>query len=155
MCTEKAYARPRTRMHSSRMRTARSSGRPGGVSTRHNPPGADPIPGTRHHQDQTPLGAGTPPLPPYQDQAPPPPPGPDPPALLTESQTPVKTLPCPNFVTGGNETFPLHPQYNMLLSSQVTVKMENCNYLYLHFSNVVLTEPSKLYSKGKNHHGNQ
>ena len=25
------------------------------------------------------------------------------PPLLTESQTPVKTLPCPNFVAGGNE----------------------------------------------------
>ena len=36
-----------TRMHSSRMRTTRSSGRPGGgVSprTRHSPPGADPPP---------------------------------------------------------------------------------------------------------------
>ena len=38
---------PKTRMHSSRMRTARSSGRPGGVSTRHTPLGADP-PGSRH-----------------------------------------------------------------------------------------------------------
>ena len=26
----------------------------------------------------------------------------DTPPLLTESQTPVKTLPCPNFVAGGN-----------------------------------------------------
>ena len=86
------------------MRTARSSGRPGGVSTRH-PPGADPPqdqappgpgppwdqapPGTRNPPwEQTPLGPGTPSL----DQAPP---------LLTESQMPVKTLPCPNFVAGG------------------------------------------------------
>ena len=38
-----------TRMHSSRMRTARSSGRPGGggVSTRH-PPGSRPPPRSRH-----------------------------------------------------------------------------------------------------------
>ena len=53
-----------TRMHSSRMRTARSSGRPGRVSTRHppgpdSPPGADPL-GTRHPQA-------------LRDQAPPPP----------------------------------------------------------------------------------
>ena len=26
-----------------------------------------------------------------------------PPPLLTESQMPVKTLPCPNFVAGGNK----------------------------------------------------
>ena len=27
------------------------------------------------------------------------------PPLLTESQTPVKILPCPNFVAGGNNWF--------------------------------------------------
>ena len=55
-----------TRMHSSRMCTARSSSRPEGVSTSH-PPGSRPPP------EQTPLRLGTPlgadPL----DQAPPPP----------------------------------------------------------------------------------
>ena len=40
-------------MHSTRMRTARSSGRPGG-SPPGNPLGADP-PQTRHPQEQTPL----------------------------------------------------------------------------------------------------
>ena len=63
-------------MHSSRMRTARSSGRPGGVSTRH-PPGAG-TPRSRHPPEEAPPGAGTPlPRPgthtPSQDQAPPPP----------------------------------------------------------------------------------
>ena len=64
----------KTRMHSSRMRTARRSSRPGG-----SPPG---LPWSRH----TP--PGTPP-----EQTPPP---------WTESQTPVKIKPCPNFVAGGN-----------------------------------------------------
>ena len=56
-------------MHSSRMRTARSSSRPGGeVYTRHPPwTRHPPIPGTP--RDQAPPGADTP-----QDQAPPPPP---------------------------------------------------------------------------------
>ena len=61
-----------TRMHSSRMHTACSSSRPGGVSTRHPPdqappqdqattPGSRP-PRSRHTpQDQAPLGADTPP----------------------------------------------------------------------------------------------
>ena len=63
-------------MHSSRMRTARSSGRPGGVLHQAHPtPGAEP-PESRHPPktdtpwEQTPPGADTP--------------------LLTESQTPVK-----------------------------------------------------------------
>ena len=61
-------------MHSSRMRTTRSSSRPRVVSTRHTPlgpdtppweqaasppQGADP-PQTRHPPKQTPLGADTP-----------------------------------------------------------------------------------------------
>ena len=54
------------------------------------PPGADTPPGTRH-----PPGADTP-----RDQAPP---REQTPTLLTESQTPVKTLPCPNFVAGSNK----------------------------------------------------
>ena len=48
----------KTRMHSSRMRTARSSGRPGGVFTRHprsRPSRTRHPPGTRY-----PLGPGTP-----------------------------------------------------------------------------------------------
>ena len=48
-----------TRMHSSRIRTARSSSRPGGVSTRHPPRTRPREPGTP--PDQTPLGPGTPP----------------------------------------------------------------------------------------------
>ena len=82
-------------MHSSRMRTARSSGRPGGypqgtpgagtpleqaTPRSRQPPEAD-TPQSRHPPDQTPPGPGIP--------------------LLTESQTPVKTLPCPNFVADG------------------------------------------------------
>ena len=88
-----------TRMHSSRMRTARSSSRPGGPPSgtphpqdqahtpardqplppgnRHHPPGPGTPPWTRHSpleqaplQEQTPLGTGTPPPP---DQAPHPP----------------------------------------------------------------------------------
>ena len=46
----------KTRMHSSRMRTARSSGRPGGISTRHPPGAYPPGPGT-------PPGLGIPPGP--------------------------------------------------------------------------------------------
>ena len=66
------------------MRTARSSGRPGGGGSPPAPPG------TRHPaKEQTP-GPGTPP-------------GPGNPPLWTESQTPVKTLPCLNFVAGGNK----------------------------------------------------
>ena len=42
---------------------------------------------------------GSPPAPPPQEQTPPGRRHPSP--LLTESQTPVKTLPCPNFVAGG------------------------------------------------------
>ena len=98
---------PQTRMHSSRMRTARSSSRPRGVSTRH-PPGTRP-PRSRHPQDQTPhplgpdppFGAGTP-----RDQTPPPPgtrpptpgtrpPGPDPPCGQNSWHTLLKILPCP------------------------------------------------------------
>ena len=59
-------------MHSSGMRTARSSSRPGGVSTRH-PPGPHQTP----PGEGTPLGAGT--LP-----------GPG-----TPRHTPVNILPCP------------------------------------------------------------
>ena len=55
----------------------------------------------------TPPGPGTPPREQTpRDQAPSPrsrAPGPGTPSLLTESQTPVKTLPCPNFVAGGNK----------------------------------------------------
>ena len=58
------------------MRTARSSSRPGGL---HWAPPQDATP-----QEQTP-------------------PGPGPSPVWTESQTPVKTLPCPNFVAGGNK----------------------------------------------------
>ena len=97
-----------TRMHSSRMRTAHSSSRPvgEGVSTRHitprrrhphpreeaplreeaHPPGADPR-------------KEAPPTSPWMEA----PPGRKHPPLLTESQTPVKILPSPNFVAGGNE----------------------------------------------------
>ena len=63
-------------MHSSRMRTARSSGRLGG-GLHHAPPRADPP------WEQNPPGAGTPP---GAD----PPPEQAPPSLWTESQTPVK-----------------------------------------------------------------
>ena len=96
-------------MHSSRMHTACSSGRPGG-SPPGTPSGADP-PGPDPPWDQT-----TP-----QDQAPPEqtapgpgtplPPGPGTPPLLTESQMPVKTLPCPNFVAGGNWSDCLQKNY--------------------------------------------
>ena len=88
-------------MNSSRMRTACSSGHPGG-----SPPGTRR---SRHPPEQSPQGPGTP-----QEQTPffsrnPPgtrhPQGQVPPGtkhpLLTQSQTPVKTLPCPNFVAGG------------------------------------------------------
>ena len=52
-----------TRMHSSRMRTARSSGRPGGVSTRPPRPGADTPPLKEQAPPGTdPPGAGTPPV---------------------------------------------------------------------------------------------
>ena len=54
------------------MRTARSSGRPGGGVS---PPGTPPGPGTPKSR----------------------------PLLLTESQTPVKTLPYPNFIAGGKK----------------------------------------------------
>ena len=65
-----------TRMHSSRMHTTRSSNRPwGGLQQ----------PLRRRH----PLGGSTSP----EGSSPP---------LLTESQMPVKILPCPNFVAGGN-----------------------------------------------------
>ena len=69
------------RMHSSRMRTTRSSGRPGW-----SPPGTprdQTPPRTRYHPPKTrypPLGPGIP--------------------LWTESQTPVKTLPSRNFICG-------------------------------------------------------
>ena len=56
-----------TRMHSSRMRTARSSGHPGGVATRH-PPLEQASPRSRH-----PPGAGTP----------------------VDRHMPVNILPCP------------------------------------------------------------
>ena len=95
----------RTRMYSSRMRTARSSSRPGHVSTRHplgagTPPGPGTLrarpprsrhpPGTRH-----PLGAGTPP-------------GPDPPGAGTPwEQAPPGTRPPPGAGTPpGPGTFP-------------------------------------------------
>ena len=78
----------KTRLHSSRMRTARSSGRPGGgVFTRHTLPPKDETP----PQEQTPPTQSRPP----RSRHPPPPgadntsPGADTP-LLTESQTPVK-----------------------------------------------------------------
>ena len=86
----------KTRMHSSRMRTARSSSRPGGG-------GSPPAP-----REQTPPWEQTPPSP--QDQPPPPP--------LTESQTPVKILPCPNFVAGGNN--PGFPGYSNLSTVKMT-----------------------------------
>ena len=52
-------------MHSSRMRTTRSSGRAGVVSTRY-PPGADPPGADAPHWEQTPPEADTP-----QEQIPP------------------------------------------------------------------------------------
>ena len=80
-----------TRMHSSRMRTARSSSHPGGgLHQAHPPPEQTPL-----HPGAVPLGADTPPSRH--------PPGPDHPPPLTESQMPVKILPCPNFVVGGNK----------------------------------------------------
>ena len=77
-------------MHSSRMRTARSSSRPGGgvlhqaLRSRHTPPKEEAPPGADPPGSRLPL-----------EEAPPP--------LLTESQTPVKIVPCPNFVAGGNK----------------------------------------------------
>ena len=104
----------KTRMHSSRMRSARSSGRPGG-----SPPGTPPdqaLPRTRH-----PPGADLPPEPGTLPGADPPQPGTpsdqahppkaDPPDQATPRSRPppvnritdaCKTLPCPNFVAGGN-----------------------------------------------------
>ena len=108
-------------MHSSRMRTARSSSCPGGISTRY-PPGADTPsweqapPWTRHPREQDPLEQA--PLPwtrhPSPEQAPPSPqtrhpPGPGTPwsrhppgagNLRTrhppvDRHTPVNILPCP------------------------------------------------------------
>ena len=60
-----------------------SSSRPGGVSTRPGSPG-----GSSPREEAPPRGS-TP-----QEEASP---------LLTESQSPVKILPCPNFVAGGND----------------------------------------------------
>ena len=69
-----------TRMHSSRMHTARSSSRPRGVSTRHPPEQVSPWPGTPR--------AGTP-----QTRHPP---RADPPACGQNSwHTLLKILPCP------------------------------------------------------------
>ena len=66
----------KTRIHSSNMRTARSSSCPGGCLHQAHPPEEAP-PGRKHHP-----GGSTP--------------------LLTESQIPVKILPCPTFVAGCN-----------------------------------------------------
>ena len=77
----------------------------GGFSTRHPP-------GIRHPPEQTPPGTRHPSARTRQ------PPAADPPGsrhplpgtrtpLLPESQTPVKILPCPNFVAGGNNRLSL------------------------------------------------
>ena len=67
------------------MRTACSSDRPGGA-----PPGTPPP------WEQTPTPGADPPGADTGADSPPPP--------LTESQMPVKILPCPNFVVGGKNT---------------------------------------------------
>ena len=84
VCVNRQNAYIVTRMHSSGMRTARSSSRPRGVSppgtprTRHHPPGSRHDPRTRHPSgSRHPLGADTP-----RTRHPPP--------MWTESQTPVK-----------------------------------------------------------------
>ena len=100
-----------TRMHSSRMRTARCSSRLDGVSTRY-PPGAGPHPptldqapptGADPNQAHPPDQAHTPRSRPSTDQAHPPPrpgtpqeqtpPGPGTPPV--DRHTPVNILPCP------------------------------------------------------------
>ena len=107
---EKTKLSSSTRMHSSRMRTAHSSGRPGGCLHQTPPwsrhPPDTPLGADTHPREQTPPRADTP-----QDQAPPHPPEQTPPRtrhpplLLTESQTPVKTLPRPNFVAAGKKIY--------------------------------------------------
>ena len=107
----------------------------GGVSTRlplgpGTPPGADP-PGPCTPQEQTPPGAGPPCMacwdsthPPCKarwdttcnacwDSTP----------LLTESQTNVKTLPCPNFVAGGKHGPAKRTSADVLLKIQ---RKEKC-----------------------------
>ena len=86
-------------MHSSRMHTARSSSRPGGLQQAPLGPGTHPGPCTpprtgTHPRDQAPPIPGTPngTRHPSQSQAPPPP-GPDPPPV--DRHTPVNILPCP------------------------------------------------------------
>ena len=85
------------------MRTARSSSRPGGSPPA--PPGADTSLPDQTPWEQTPPGSRYPPpradtpweqTPPRADT-----PKEQTPPLLTESQTPMKILPCPNFVAGG------------------------------------------------------
>ena len=98
------------------MHTICISGRPGvvgsppGIPPEQTPSRADPPPqeqtppGTRH----PPLGADPPPEPGTHPSGTRHPPGSRPPGtrhstpLLTESQMPIKTLPCPNFVAGDN-----------------------------------------------------
>ena len=72
-----------TRMHSSRMRTACSSSRPGGLHQAPPQQQPHPLPGTRHSWEQISPGTRNPPLP-----------GPGT-LLWTECQTGVKILPCP------------------------------------------------------------
>ena len=109
----------KTRMHSSRMRTARSGGRPGGdlhqahpsphptprsryPPSRSRPPPQSRPPAAPSCQEQTPPTTPPDQTPPGADTLPPPRQHTPPCYLLTESQTPVKILPCPNFVAGGN-----------------------------------------------------
>ena len=115
--------------------------------TRQPPPGAN-TPGTRHPPRSWAPRPGTPHprvyLPSPWDQATPPPPradpfprdqeqtppGADPPPcrgtlpLLTESQTPVKTLPCPNFVAGGKYLHYLSSWIFQEISTHITVGQE-------------------------------
>ena len=72
-------------------------------------------------QEQTPPGVDPPGADPPGSR----PPGADPPRpgtpLWTESQTPVKTLPCPNFVAGGkNDGVMLTPQPGPLLGDMMS-----------------------------------
>ena len=129
VCSACKWITRNTRMHSSRMRTACSSGRPGGLHQacpldqappRSRPPWDQALPRSR---------------PPGTRQ----PPGADPPRtrhpLLTESQTPVKTLPCPNFVAGGKNvswygTTEIHNAHFSSLNNWLKIQF-NCDMCHL------------------------
>ena len=71
-----------------------SGGSPLGTPQEQTPPWGQTTPGADPHWDQASPWDQTPPSP--TDQAPP---------MWTESQTSVKTLPCPNFVAGGKNPY--------------------------------------------------